>query len=94
MYSVKRGEKYRLKLSDVVCPDRERLLQQITDGLNVTGEVVLLSDRGCEAGGFAIIEVEGILSPLIIPVDQLRSFVEGDKEQAREEDTCHIDKCV
>jgi hypothetical protein len=41
--------------------------------LEVSGEVMFMSDRGDQPDRFAIVSVEGILSPLIVPTEHLRS---------------------
>lgn len=65
------------RLADVLCPDPNQVLSQMTPELKVDGEVVFMSDRGKEPEGFAIVNVEGILSPLIVPAENLRSSDES-----------------
>jgi hypothetical protein len=62
------------RLADVICPDSDVIQQQLTPGLEVSGQVVFLSDRGSERDSFAIVEVEGITAPLIVPVERLRGW--------------------
>jgi hypothetical protein len=73
MYSNARGKSCRFKLEDVICPERERVLLQVTPDLEVEGEILFLSDEGRKPDRFAIIEVAGILSPLIVPVDCMKT---------------------
>ena len=61
------------RLADVLCPDPSQVLDQMTPELKVDGEVVFMSDRGGQPDHFAIVSVEGILSPLIVPTESLRS---------------------
>jgi hypothetical protein len=61
------------RLSDVLCPDRTQVLNQLTPELEVSGEVLFMSDRGEQPDRFAIVSVEGILSPLIVPTENLRA---------------------
>jgi len=70
---VEPGRRYRFRLIDIICPDCRQAQQQITADLEVSGEVVFLSDRGGEPDRFAIVDVEGILSPLVVPVECLHS---------------------
>ena len=65
------------RLADVLCPDPSQVLSQMTPELKVDGEVVFLSDRGEQPDRFAIVSVEGILSPLIVPTENLRSSDEN-----------------
>ena len=69
------GKSCRFKLENVICPERERILLQVTADLEVEGEIVFMSDEGRKPNRFAIVEVEGVLSPFIVPVDciQLRA---------------------
>lgn len=60
------------RLSDVMCPDPNQVLSQLTPELEVSGEVVFMSDQGQQPDRFAIVSVEGILSPLIVPTENLR----------------------
>ncbi len=65
------GAIVRFKLANVVCPDSEIILEKTTDCLEVTGRVVLLSDAGKERNYYAVVEVNGIATPLIVPVNQV-----------------------
>lgn len=70
---VEPGRWYRFRLTDVICPDYHQAQQQITADLEVAGEVVFLSDHGLNPDRFAIIEVAGIQSPLVVPIDRLQT---------------------
>jgi hypothetical protein len=61
------------RLADVLCPDQSQVLNQVTPELEVKGEVVFMSDQGNQPDRFAIVSVEGILSPLIVPTENLKS---------------------
>ena len=61
------------RLADVLCPDKSQILGQLTPELEVSGEVVFMSDRGNQPDRFAIVSGEGILSPLVVPTEYLRS---------------------
>jgi hypothetical protein len=65
------GVPVRFQLSKAVCPEFCQLLENITDRLDVTGRVVYLSDAGEKKDFYAVVEVCGIETPLIVPVDQL-----------------------
>ena len=70
---IKTGSRVAFHLEDVICPDFDQIMSQIGPDLAVTGEIVLLSDRGEEAGHFAIVNVPGIHGPLIVPVGKVRT---------------------
>ena len=65
------GSQVSFQLRDVLVPDLERILEEITPELEVAGEVMFLSDGGKEKGQFAIVSLGGTMSPLIVPVDRL-----------------------
>ena len=78
---VKANKRYRFRLADVICPDREQMRQQMTAELEMSGEVMFLSDRGAEPDRFAIIRVQGIFSPLIVPVEHLRPSAQTHRDR-------------
>jgi hypothetical protein len=78
------GSLVSFKLTNVVCPDLKSIVEKITTGLELTGRVVFLSDAGEKRDHFAIIEVEGIMSPLIVPADEIRTFSLASKNAAAE----------
>jgi len=61
-------------LRDVICPDLIALFEHIGPELVVSGQVACLSDSGQEKDHFAIVDIEGIYTPLIVPVAQLRPW--------------------
>ena len=65
------GALVRFKVANVVCPDFEIILEKTTGCLEMTGRVVLLSDAGKEKNYYAVVEVNGIATPLIVPVNQV-----------------------
>jgi len=65
------GALVRFRLANVVCPDSEIILEKTTGYLELTGRVVLLSDAGKEKNYYAVVEVNGIAAPLIVPVNQV-----------------------
>jgi len=73
MYSteMKSGTQVRFKLSSVVCPDRQQIVENITNHLNLTGKVVQLSDAGEKQDFYAIVYVDGINNPLIVPTGEI-----------------------
>jgi hypothetical protein len=68
------GTTCRFRLADVICPEQRQAVQQVTPELEVEGEVVFFSDHGEHKNRFAIVEVQGILSPLIVPVECVQRF--------------------
>jgi hypothetical protein len=80
---LKSGTRCRFRLADVICPDKQQVSSQITPELEVSGEIVLFSDGDNEPQQYAIIEVEGIAAPLIVPVARLQATAQQ-KEDAKE----------
>src|SRR5262245_35900339 len=83
MFPLKSGTKCRFRLADVICPDKKQIIDQITPELAVSGEIVLFSDGGNEPEQYAIIEVEGIGAPLIVPVARLQASQELQSAEPR-----------
>jgi hypothetical protein len=70
-YKVGTGTTVRFRLRDVVCPDLDRLISNIGPELALQGEIVFLSDHGDERDHFAIIELEGMSAPVIVPLSMV-----------------------
>lgn len=80
--SLKSGVRVSFKLGEVVCPDLEQMLTQLTPELELSGEVVFFSDYGKSKNHFAIVDVRGLLTPLIVPVSRLRQQTNAEDSQA------------
>jgi len=65
------GTQVRFPLSIIVCPEQDQVVEHVTDHLELTGKIIYLSDAGEKKDYYAIVEVGGIQTPLIVPVDQL-----------------------
>lgn len=76
----RQGNRCRFRLADVICPDQQQVVTQITPEMEVTGEIAFLSDGGERPNYFAIVEVKGIFSPLIVPVACLQPVREPERE--------------
>jgi len=76
------GQTVIVQLKDAVCPDLADTLRGIGPELRVTGNIVFFSDGCNRENHFAIVEVAGIHTPLIVPVDRLESVARLTKEQS------------
>ena len=77
------GRTVSFTLRDVVCPDLVALFEHVGPELVVSGQVACLSDSGQQKDHFAIVDIEGIYMPLIVPVAQLRPWpLESQPESA------------
>jgi hypothetical protein len=63
------------KVCDVYIPDPEKLLIQLYGDDLIQGKVIDLSDSGTQQGRFAVVQVEGLEQPVIVPVERIRGVV-------------------
>jgi hypothetical protein len=66
------GTKVAFRLREAMCPTASEVADQITPDLEIRGQVVFLSDSGESKDHFAIVEVEGLATPVIVPVSKIR----------------------
>jgi len=59
-------------LADIACPSPLNIVSEIGPELTVRGQIAYFSDCGDESDHFAVIRVEGIYAPVIVPVARLR----------------------
>ena len=81
---VETGSYVRLSLSNVVCPEAQQITEKITNNLEVTGKVLFLSDAGELRDYYAVVEVNGIMSPLVIPVKRVKMLESKQKDNCSE----------
>jgi hypothetical protein len=74
--SIRSGAKVTFRLSEVICPEIAQVLKQVTPELRVCGRVSYFSDCGQSRDHFAIVDVNGVASPLIVPVSSLEGAAE------------------
>ena len=75
LHGLQSGTAVNFRLSDAQCPEADELLENITGRLEVTGRVLYLSDSGTKKQHYAVLEVDGIMSPVIVPVDQIKRLI-------------------
>jgi hypothetical protein len=71
------GQTLRFRLSDVYAPGLSDLFNQITPELELQGRISFMSDGGDAQSSYAVVEVPGILMPLIIPASCIEVVVEN-----------------
>jgi hypothetical protein len=59
------------RIRDIYLPDPAQVLFDLHGADLLEGKVADLSDNGSVREGFAVIEVEGLNQPVIVPVDRL-----------------------
>ena len=67
------GTVINFNLRDVVCPDFEQVIDKITKCLELSGRIVFMSDSGEKRDHYAVVQVDGVMSPLIVPIDNIKS---------------------
>ncbi len=72
--ALRSGSFVSFRLADAVCPGFGQIAGQIGPDVRVCGEVAFFSDRGRQRGHFAIITVEGVATPVIVPVAKLEPY--------------------
>lgn len=68
------GQRVRFRIGDIHLPDASEVLARISDEFEVQGLVTLLSDHGEKRSAFAVVEVKGILMPIIVPTSCLQKI--------------------
>jgi len=79
---VTSGAKVTFKLQDVVCPDLTPVFEHVGPEFLVTGQVSYLSDCGEQRDHFVIVDVNGMHTPLIVPVARLNRTPVYDEDPA------------
>jgi hypothetical protein len=75
--NLQAGSEIRFRLSDVACPDQGQVFERLTGDLEVSGRVVFISDSGDKRDHYAVVEVDGVLSPLIVPIETVLPALAG-----------------
>lgn len=59
------------RIRDVYYPEPQRLLQQLHEDDLLQGRVVDISDGDAASKTFAVVEVEGITQPVVVPLARI-----------------------
>lgn len=70
-YRLHPGQIVKFRLGDIHLPEVAEVLARATEEVELEGSITLLSDHGEQRSAFAVIEVKGILMPLIVPTASL-----------------------
>ena len=70
--TLPKGTEVAFRIREALCPTAVEVADQITPELEIRGQVVFLSDAGTAKDHFAIVEVEGLTMPVIVPVSKVR----------------------
>lgn len=66
------GLKVQFRLGDIHLPEVAEVLNRMTEDTELQGSITLLSDAGEERAAFAVVEVKGVLMPIIVPASAIR----------------------
>ena len=66
------GQQVKFRLGDVHLPEPQEVIARMTEDTELQGSITLLSDQGEKRSAFAVIEVNGILMPLIVPTSLIK----------------------
>jgi|GEM_PF-1109237 len=67
------GQKVQFRLGDIHLPDIQEVLARMTEDTELQGQITLLSDAGDQKAAFAVIEVRGVLMPIIVPASCIKA---------------------
>ena len=72
MPELERGALVRFRIRDVFYPDVVETLRQVTAEAQVCGRLLFFSDSGPQRYRYAVVEVSGMSSPVIVAVEHLQ----------------------
>jgi hypothetical protein len=70
-----RDRRVHFRIRDVFIPDPEKLLVALYGNDLLQGCVLELSDSGSEREAFAVVKVDGLEEPVIVPVKLIRGIL-------------------
>lgn len=66
-----RNQQVRFYIKDVYVPEPGQILAELHGQDLLQGRVIDLSDRGAERSVFAVVEVEGLSKPVVVPTARI-----------------------
>ena len=66
-----RGKWVHFRISDLYLPEPKEVLHELYGNDLLQGKVIQLSDSGTQPTVFAVVKVEGIDRPVIVPIDRI-----------------------
>jgi len=69
------------RLKDIFFPESDDVMNRTTPDLKLRGRIIDFSDSGGSKKEYAIIQVEGIDGPVIVPVEKLQAVWQDDDEE-------------
>lgn len=68
-----KGRWVRFKIRDIHLPSPEAVLKDLHEDDVITGRIVDVSDNGLEREAFAVVNVDNLSKPVVVPVARLLS---------------------
>jgi hypothetical protein len=72
--SLQPGQQVQFKLADIHLPAIEEVLNRMTEDMELQGAITLVSEQGDQKAAYVVIEVKGILMPIIVPASCVKSL--------------------
>jgi len=63
------------QIKDVYVPDPAEILMELHGSDLLQGKIIDASDSGLQRNAFVVVEVEGLVRPLVVPVDRIKGPV-------------------
>ena len=63
------------RISDVYVPDPSQILRELHGRDLLQGKIIDVSDSGTQQEAFAVVEVEGLKQPVVVPMNRIRGSV-------------------
>ena len=63
------------QINDIYIPDPGQILNELHGNDLLQGRVIDMSDGGTELEAFAVVEVEGLKQPVVVPMNRIRSSI-------------------
>ena len=60
------------KIKDVYVPDPAQILMELHGNDLLQGKIIDASDSGFQQDAFAVVEVEGLAQPLVVPMNRIK----------------------
>jgi hypothetical protein len=63
------------QINDIYIPDPYQILNQLHGSDLLQGKVIDVSDGGTQLEAFAVVEVDGLKQPVVVPMNRIKSSI-------------------
>ena len=74
-YQNVRNQWVHFRINDVYFPDPARILMELHGTDVLQGKIIDMSDSGAQQEAFAVVEVEGIAQPVVVPMNRIKGLI-------------------